>query len=164
MDKLPKKQQNLILELLSGKSIREASEVAGVSYDWAKQLHCNRDPKRTQAFYDVLQEERRKQNERISQGIVDKAVARVSEVDRSKEALLAELEEIADYCKIEIPIVSKKSGEVVGYERDISNWIKTVIERGKLLGYYVDKKEHSGKFTVADIIGSIDVDDEDEDE
>lgn len=141
--------EKMLAAVLAGKTHQEAAEISGLSRGYID--HALREDSRYPEIYAEYRRRLMEQSERLTE-----------KADRSKEALIAELEEIAIVCKDGKPIVDKE-GEIVGHERDTTNWIKTVVERAKLLGYYVEKKEISGKLTVADIIGSIDLDD-DEDE
>lgn len=44
---------------------------------------------------------------------------------------------------------------------DFSNAIRSRVEIGKISGHYVQRLEHSGKLTVADIMASVDLDEYD---
>lgn len=138
----------MLAAVLAGKTYREAAEASGLSESWIK--HVMKEDSRSPKVYEEYRRRLMEQTERLTEA-----------ADRSKEALIEELEEIAGECRDGKPIVNK-DGEIVGHEKDFTNWIKTVVERAKLLGYYVEKKELSGKLTVADIIGSIDLDSEEE--
>lgn len=140
------KQEAALAAVLAGKTYKEAAEDAGFTEGHVKQLF--RPGSRWPEVYEEYQRRLQEQSETLSE-----------EADRSKDALISELEEVAEYCREGRPILSKER-EIIGHERDHANWIRTIVERGKLLGYYVDKKEINGKLTVADIISSIDLEED----
>lgn len=110
--------------LLSGMTYKEAAKATGYSLHSIGNLMSGSEP-RYSWFLEEYQRRLAEQAKRIME----------REPDRSKEALLAELEELRDTCKD-------------GKKIDRTNWIKTIIERGKLLGYYIEKKEVTGAVTV----------------
>lgn len=112
----------------------DAAKEAGLSESYAQSLHAGTEKK---YFKEELDRRREDQTERIL----------VEEPDRSKKALLKRWDEFRDACKT-------RKGEN-GDDPDLTNWARSLIEEGKLMGHYVQKHEHSGKLTVADIIGSI---------
>lgn len=139
--KLTPQQQKLMGALLAGKPYREAAEISGFSVQYIHNLMGGRE-ERYKWFKDEYETRLAEQGERICE----------REPDRSKEALIAELEEVAGHCRDGKPILDKEGG-IIDYDRDHTNWIKTIVERGKLLGYYIDKKELSG--TVQTVSGPV---------
>ena len=118
------KQQKLMGALLSGMTYKEAAKASGYSLHHIGNLMSGQEER-----FSWFLEEYKKQLEKQAKRIMER------EPDRSKEALLAELEELRDTCKD-------------GKKIDRTNWIKTIIERGKLLGYYIEKKEVTGAVQV----------------
>src|SRR5690606_33632304 len=70
----------------------------------------------------------------------------VKKPDRSKDALLSELEELRDMCKG--GLITAEDGGAVLAALDTQVWLRTIVERGKLLGYYVERKQIDGNLTV----------------
>lgn len=138
--KLTVKQQKLMSGILSGLSIVDAAKRAKLSVSYAQNLHAG-----TEKPYFRAELDRRKldQQERL---LVDSP-------DRSKEALLRRWEEFRKACQ------SRKE-ENGALSPDLTNWGRSLIEEGKLMGYYVTKAEVLSKSEEAYEIDPDDLTDE----
>ena len=120
------KQEIALSVVLAGKTYREAAEEAGYTEDHVKQML--RPGSRYPEVYEEYQRRLSEQSDRLKE-----------EAYCSKAELIAELKLIAAEAQDGKPIV--RDGHILGYEKDLTNWIRTVIERGKLCGHYVAKSE-----------------------
>lgn len=146
MAKLNPKQEIALAAVLAGKTYREAADKAGYTEDHVKQMLSPNG-----RFPEVYQEYQRRLMEH-SERLDEDAYC-------TKAELLRELRDIAQECRAGKPIVSR-DGEIVDYEKDLTNWVRTVVERGKLCGHYVTKAEVLNKTEEAYEIDPDDLTDE----
>lgn len=124
------RQEIILSALLAGKTQIEAAEEAGVTAQYVsclltRETKSQNGAKSIQRFRKEYAKRLAEQRERL-----------MEKADITKESLLDELVEISRCCK---------------QEQDRGNWIKTVSERAKLLGFYPGSKvelEHSGNVNV----------------
>lgn len=118
--KLNAKQELAVAARLSGKTYREASDESGLAEDHIRQLLSpgGRHP-------HVYEEYARRKAEM--------AEALGEDARRTLDGLLSELEEATEKAKalLEFP-----------------SWIRAIVERAKLLGLHIDRKQIEGSLTV----------------
>lgn len=116
--------------LLAGKTQMEAAEEAGVTAQYvscllSRNVEDQTGSKAMLKFRTEYEKRLAEQRERL-----------MEKADITKESLLDELVEISRFCRA---------------DQDRVNWIKTISERAKLLGFYPGSKvelEHSGNVNV----------------
>lgn len=134
------KEEAWIEAILDGATIEDACSVSGVAVPTGRKWHSGA---LRSEIYEEVQRRRAQMAERSAALREEGLEKRAQEQFTSFEAVVADL---------------KRVGQAAEEKGNLKVWLQTIVERGKLGGLYVQKMEHTGKLTVADIIGSVDLD------